>query len=104
MDFDFVDRGGGAEAEVDAGVGGAGEGATGEDVGALADAVGGEVHGGSDGVAWAFGAADEPQGDPVVFGLGDVAEEAWGGVEIVDDGIEVAVVEEVSDGEAAGEG
>ena len=35
---------------------------------------------------------------------GDVAEEAWGAVEVVDDGVEVAIVEEVADGEAAGEG
>jgi len=50
-DFDFVDFGGGAEAEVEAEVGGGSVAAAAKDVGALANAARGEEDFGADGVA-----------------------------------------------------
>jgi len=50
-DFNLVDFGGGAKAEVKAEVGGGSVAATAKDVGALADAASGEKNFGADGVA-----------------------------------------------------
>lgn len=102
MDFEGFDRSGGTDAEVGAHIGCRCVAATGEDVGALACAVGGEVEGCANGIAGGFGAADEAEGYPVVRVGGDVAEERRGGVDVVDDGGHVPVVEEVSYGQTAG--
>ena len=99
MNFEGVDLGGGTDSEVRAHVGGGGEASSGEDVGPLAHAVGGEVEGGSGCVARAFYSADEMEGDPVIVVGVDVLEEGRDGVHVVDDGVHAAVVEEVADGE-----
>ena len=51
MDFEFIDFAGGAQAEMEARVGTGGVAAAGEEVGALADTIGGEEHFGADGIA-----------------------------------------------------
>jgi hypothetical protein len=66
VNFEFVDLCCGSQAEMDARVGTGCEAAAAEDVGALADAPSREEDFRSDSIAWAFCAADQFQGDPVI--------------------------------------
>lgn len=75
VDFEGFDGGGRADAEVRAHVRGRGIAAAGEDVDALAGAVGGEVYVCADGVSRGPGAADESKGYPVILVGVDIAEE-----------------------------
>jgi|SRR5258708_2158831 len=89
-DFEFVDVGGGAEAEVEAGIGAGGVAAAGENVGSLAGASGSEEDLGADGVAgrleaghWRRRLCNQFQTEPVVGGFGYVAEKGGRGIDVI---------------------
>ena len=89
-DFELVDSGGGAQAEVDPGIGTGGVAATGKNVGSLPDAAGVEEGLGADGVAgrlegghWRRRLCDQFQTEPVVGGLAYIAEKGGSGIDVV---------------------
>src|SRR5262249_3878885 len=88
--------------EVDTWIGGGGVAAAAEDVGTLAYAGRGEEDFGANGVAGAFRAADEFQREPVITVADDIAEECGGRIDVVEDDVNVAVVEDVAEGGATG--
>ena len=114
MDFYAVDLGGGAEAEVEARVVVGKIAAATDDVSTLLhhpinedlllgtpDSTCGDVDDGSGSVARRCSAASELEFDPVVVVGVDVAEENWVAVHHVDDGVNLSVVEEITDSHAA---
>src|ERR1700730_3974939 len=89
-DLQFVDFGAGTQAEVNPGIGARGVAAAGEDVDSLADTAGGEEDLGAEGVAGRLAAGHRRrrlcnhfQTEPVIGGLGYIAEEGGRGIEIV---------------------
>ncbi len=89
-DFQLVDLGGGGEAEVEAGIGAGCVTTAGEDVCALANAVNGEEDFGADGVAgrleagnWRRRLCNQFQTEPVVGGLGYIAEKRGSGIDVI---------------------
>ena len=100
VDFDGVGLFGCAEAEVGSLVAGGEIAAAGGDGHPLRAGGGGEFDLCADGVAVAA-MADEQQGEPVVGGFDFVAEDVGGATVGGDDGVDAAIVVEVSGGEAS---
>ena len=101
--FEFVDFNRRAESEMEAGVVLRGVARAAQEVEALAQRAGGGVDDCARRILRAFlrRVADETQDEPVVLGVGDVAQDGGRGVAVVDDSVESPVAVEVCDGEAA---
>ena len=89
------------QAEVNAGVIVGDKAAAAEHVSPLLDASGGEVHRGADRISGTFWSPGQAQFHPMMVIGVHVAQECGHGVEVVDDGVDAAVVEEIAESGAA---
>src|SRR5579875_2743873 len=101
VNLDILDSGGVAEAKVHTLVVGRDVASTAQHVTTLAHTTGSEIYGGAHCIARTFGAACQPELNPMVAVVAHVAQQHRMVIDHIDHHIDLSVVEEVAEGSAS---